>query len=76
MFFHCKGTVSILGQVTKIPHAMWCGQKKKRERNMPFPQDRAQLPDWYCVPLQAGRTFTLLPCGPRCYRKAPRGDNS
>ena len=32
--FHCQGPGSIPGQGTKIPEALWCGQKKKKnERN-------------------------------------------
>ena len=27
--FHCKGTASISGRGTKIPHAAWCSQKSK-----------------------------------------------
>ena len=29
--FHCRGTGLIPGQGTKIPHATWCGPKKKKK---------------------------------------------
>ena len=30
-WFQCRGTSSIPGQGSRIPHAWWCGQKKKEE---------------------------------------------
>ena len=41
---HCRGTGLIPGQGTKNPHATWCCQKKKRERDIhSFKKEKTRL---------------------------------